>query len=87
MPEETGTVLDKEALRALIAEVLDVDVAEVTDDAHFVNELGVDSLMALEIAVRLEQEFTVKLAEEELMELTTLAATHAVIDDKLRTVS
>ncbi|MFF5428028.1 MULTISPECIES: acyl carrier protein [unclassified Streptomyces] len=84
MPEETGTTLDKEALRALIAEVLDVDVADVTDDAHFTQDLGVDSLMALEITVRLEQEFSVKLAEEELTQLTTLKETYALLDGKLR---
>lgn len=84
MSEKTGTVLDMEALRVLIAEILDVDVAEVSDDAHFVNDLGVDSLMALEITVRLEQEFGVTLAEEELLKISTLATTYALLEEKLR---
>ncbi|MDX2561383.1 acyl carrier protein [Streptomyces sp. NPDC087219] len=87
MSEQTGTDLDLEALRVLIAEILDVDVAEVSDDAHFVNDLGVDSLMALEITVRLEQEFSVTLAEEELQKISTLATTHALLEETLRAAS
>ncbi|MCX4984949.1 acyl carrier protein [Streptomyces sp. NBC_00250] len=87
MSEQTGTELDLEALRVLIAEILDVDVAEVSDDAHFVNDLGVDSLMALEITVRLEQEFSVTLAEEELQKISTLATTHALLEETLRAAS
>ncbi len=57
MPETTTTALDKEQLRELVADVLDLDVAEVTDDADFMEDLDVDSLMALEITVRLEKEY------------------------------
>ena len=85
MSDKTGTALDKERLRHLLAEILDVDVSEISDQAHFVDELGVDSLMALEITVRLEEEFPVKLAEEELMKLSTLDNTYELLDAKLRT--
>lgn len=79
--------LDKEDLRALIAEVLDTDVAEITDEAHFVEELEVDSLMALEIMVRLEKEYGLRLEETELGSITTLDATYALLDDRLGAVS
>ncbi|MFC5217800.1 acyl carrier protein [Streptomyces coerulescens] len=83
----THTDLDKERLRGLLAEILDVDVSEISDRAHFVDDLGVDSLMALEITVRLEAEFPVKLAEEELTQLATLDDTYALLDAKLRAAS
>ncbi|WP_308296140.1 phosphopantetheine-binding protein [Streptomyces sp. ISL-96] len=81
----TGSqTLDKEELRLLVADILDLDPAEVTDEAHFVDDLDVDSLMALEIAVRLEREYEVKLAEPELASVTSLQSTHALLQDKLQ---
>ena len=47
----TASVLEKEDLRVTIADVLDVDVEDVTDEANFVNDLGIDSLMAMEVLV------------------------------------
>jgi acyl carrier protein len=79
----TASVLDKEKLRDLVADVLDLDVAEVTDDAHFVEDLDVDSLMALEITVRLEKEYGVRLAENELTAITTLQGTYDLLRGKL----
>ncbi|MEV0219285.1 acyl carrier protein [Streptomyces sp. NPDC050704] len=85
MPETTtAAVLDKEQLRDLVADVLDLDVAEVTDDADFMEDLDVDSLMALEITVRLEKEYGVRLAEAELTSITSLRGTYDLLDRKLR---
>ncbi|MEU9468107.1 acyl carrier protein [Streptomyces avermitilis] len=84
MPETTTTTaLDKEQLRELVADVLDLDVAEVTDDADFMEDLDVDSLMALEITVRLEKEYGVRLAEAELTSITSLQGTYELLTSKL----
>ncbi|WP_369137429.1 acyl carrier protein [Modestobacter versicolor] len=66
-----NAVVDKEELRRTIAGTLDVDVTEVTDDAHFTDELDVDSLMALEVMVVLERTYGVKLDESRLPEMTS----------------
>jgi len=84
MADTTTPGLDKEQLRDLVADVLDLDVAEVTDDAHFTEDLDVDSLMALEITVRLEKEYGVRLAETELASITSLQGTYEVLGHKLR---
>ncbi|MFE6871580.1 acyl carrier protein [Kitasatospora sp. NPDC057692] len=84
MSDTTAPVLDKEQLRDLVAEVLDLDASEVTDEAHFTEDLDVDSLMALEITVRLENEYGVKLAETELTSITSLQGTYDLLDRKLR---
>ncbi|MGA7203039.1 MAG: acyl carrier protein [Specibacter sp.] len=68
----TITTIDREELRVLVAETLDLDVAEVTDTADFVNELDVDSLMALEVMVVLERRYSVRLDEKRLAEITSL---------------
>lgn len=83
MNEQTTPVINKEELRETIAEVLDVEVTEVTDTADFVKDLGVDSLMALELTVRLERSYGVRVQERELAEVTTLEKTYQLLIGKL----
>ncbi|MFA6321006.1 MAG: acyl carrier protein [Candidatus Omnitrophota bacterium] len=63
--------LEKE-LRALIAEILEIDEIKITSDARFVEELGMDSMMALEILAAAEKKYKIKIAEEHLIKITTL---------------
>jgi acyl carrier protein len=76
-------VLDKEDLRSTVAEVLDVDLEDVGDETLFIDELEVDSLMALEVMVVLEKKYQVKLAEEELKEITCLRRAYELLSGKL----
>ena len=77
------TAIDREELRHLVADVLDVEVEDVTDEAHFVQDLEVDSLMALEVMVVLERKYSVKLDESELKQVTSLDKAHALLLEKL----
>ncbi|MFJ6516624.1 acyl carrier protein [Streptomyces sp. NPDC091406] len=76
-------MLDKEELRAVVAQVLDVEPSEVTDDASFVDDLEVDSLMALEVVVVLEKRYGVKLPESELKRIVTLQSAYELLLGKL----
>ncbi|GAA4656362.1 hypothetical protein GCM10023347_02240 [Streptomyces chumphonensis] len=80
---ETTQALDLEDLRTTVADVLDVEEKELTDDAHFVETLGVDSLMALEVMVVLEKKYGVKLREEELKQVTSLRKAYDLLAEKL----
>jgi acyl carrier protein len=75
--------LDREELRVLLAETVDVDVAEVTDDADFVETLEVDSLMALEVIVVLERRYGVKFVEAEMRTVRTLNSAYEAVAAKL----
>lgn len=83
MSTMSHTSLDLEDLRQTVAEVLDVDEADVTDDAHFVDELGADSLLGLEVMVVLERKYGVKFAEEELKQVTCLRGAYDLVAGKL----
>ena len=67
----TASTIDKEDLRAVVADALDAPVENVTDSASFVDELGVDSLLSLEVMVSVEQSYGIKLTEDELARLVT----------------
>ncbi|MFC9482718.1 acyl carrier protein [Streptomyces fimicarius] len=75
--------LDLEQLREIIAEVLDVETADIGDDTSFTDDLEIDSLMALEVVVVLEKRYRVKLREEELKQVTCLRAAYGLIAQKL----
>lgn len=70
----------KEKLREIIAEVAEID--EVPDDTSFA-DLGIDSMMAIEIVADVEKEYGLKIEEDELPELTNLNAVYEKVKDKL----
>lgn len=78
----TTTPLSKEDLRLLIADVLDIEADDVTEDAHFVKDLGADSLLALELAVSLERRCGIKIESHEMVDVTTLNDVAALLDKK-----
>ena len=71
MGQAVSDNLEKE-IRSLIAEILEVDENKITPDARFMEELGMDSMMALEILASVEKKYKIKIAEEYLTKVTSL---------------
>ena len=69
----------KEELRALIAEIAEKD--EIPDDVSF-KDLGIDSMMGVEIVAAIERKYQVKIEDSELAEVTTLNASMALVQKK-----
>ncbi|MEV5676446.1 acyl carrier protein [Streptomyces sp. NPDC052164] len=84
MPIDAVARLDREELRTLLAETIDTEVSEVGDDTDFVQTLGVDSLMALEVVVVLERTYAIKFTEDEMRSVRTLNSAHDEVLRKLR---
>ncbi|GHI09768.1 hypothetical protein AQI88_16365 [Streptomyces cellostaticus] len=74
-----STVVDLEQLRATIADVLELSLDELTDDARFVEDLGVDSLIGLELQITLEVQYGVRLTEADLRRATSLHSAHRLL--------
>lgn len=68
-----------EELREIVAEVLEIETEELTDDGAFVEEYGADSLRAIEILVRLEKRFKVEIPQSELPNMANLNAVYDVV--------
>ncbi|WP_062214283.1 acyl carrier protein [Streptomyces sp. NBRC 109706] len=83
--DSTGSpaALDLEDLRTTIAGVLDLDTEELTDDAVFSEDLGIDSLMALEVVVALEKKYQLRFVEAELRQVTSLRQAYETVRGKL----
>ena len=70
----------KETLRAIIAEVSEVD--EIPDATPF-KDLGIDSMMAIEIVADVERAYKIKIPEAELEQVTDLDSVVRLVQAKL----
>ena len=59
-------------LASIVEEVAGVDASEVTSEKSFVDDLDIDSLSMVEIAVQAEDKFGVKIPDDELANLKTV---------------
>ena len=66
-------------VKAVVAEKLNVGEDQVTEDAKFVEDLGADSLDQVELIMALEDEFELKIPEEEAEKLTTVGSAVAYV--------
>ncbi|MDP9092683.1 MAG: acyl carrier protein [Actinomycetota bacterium] len=59
-------------LASILNEVADVEADDVTDDKSFTDDLDVDSLSMVEVAMAAEEKFGVKIPDDELPKLKTV---------------
>jgi len=64
------SVADK--IKKVVAEKLSVDAAEVVPEAHFVDDLGADSLDLVELIMSMEEEFDIEISDEDAENLATV---------------
>lgn len=64
--------MEFEKLKEIIADVLNVNADEITEDTTFVDDLGADSLDIFQIIMGLEEEFDIEIANEEAEKIVTV---------------
>ena len=75
--------MDFEKVRALVAETLNCDLDKVTMEASMADDLGADSLAAVELSMALEEEFDVTIADEDLPNLKTVGDLYNYMNDHI----
>jgi acyl carrier protein len=70
----------KEELRALVAEIAEKD--EIPDGATF-KELGIDSMMGVEIVAAIERRYQIKIEDDEVAGFKDLDGAYALVVKKL----
>ena len=64
--------MEFEKIKAIIAEVLNVDENEITMETTFTDDLGADSLDVFQIIMGIEEEFDIEIDNEEAEKITTV---------------
>ena len=72
----------EDEIRAIVAEVAEIDEAEVRPE-RALEDAGVDSLLAVEIAVHVEERYGVQFDEAELSEARTFGQLVALARERL----
>ena len=75
--------LEKE-LQRVIADVIEIEPEEVSPDARFVEDLGMDSIKAAELVVAIEQKYKIHIDDDAIPKITTLRKT---LDEAKRVIS
>jgi acyl carrier protein len=70
----------KDELRRIITEVTEVE--DIPEDTPFA-DLGIDSMMAIEIVADVEKEYEITIGEDELNQLVNLKAVYDKVREKL----
>ena len=70
----------RDKLREIISEVSEVD--DIPDDKPF-EDLGIDSMMAIEIVAEVERTYKLSIPEEELQTMTNFTAVYELVRTKL----
>ena len=59
-------------VKDVVSNVLSLDIAEVTDEANFVFDLGADSLQSVELVAGFEEEFDIEMDQDKALEIQNI---------------
>lgn len=73
----------KQTIKQALAEIFEVDPSDLRDETRFREDLGAESLMAIEVLVEVERKFDVAIKQEFLPRMATLAGVYEVVSEVL----
>lgn len=62
----------KNKIIEIVAEILDLEASEISEDEKIIDDLGADSIAVMEIVMELEEDFDVEVPTEDILELLTV---------------
>ena len=75
-----SATLDK--VKEVVMDKLGVEESQITETAHFMDDLGADSLDTVELIMQLEEEFGIEIPDDDAEKITTVGAAVEYIDKK-----
>ncbi|MFZ5971929.1 MAG: acyl carrier protein [Bacteroidota bacterium] len=74
----------KKRISAILIEKLGIPESEITPDASFVKDLGIDSLDYAELVMEFEQAFDIKIPDDDAEKMQTIGQAVEYIEGKLK---
>lgn len=70
-------------VKTAVAEQLDINVEDISNDASFMNDLGADSLDLVELVMSFENDFDITIPDDDSSEITTVQKAIDYVKSKL----
>tara|TARA_B100001750_G_C15306848_1_gene495152 strand:- start:136 stop:369 length:234 start_codon:yes stop_codon:yes gene_type:complete len=67
-------------IKEIIMDKLGVDENKVTNDSHFIEDLGADSLDTVELIMQFEEDFGIEIPDEDAEKIVTINQAHEYIN-------
>ena len=77
------TIALGQEIKQIIANTASIDIADIDEKTSFVDDLGLDSLTLLEIAINVDYEYNLELSEEEMGQIGTLSGAVKLVQKRL----
>jgi acyl carrier protein len=74
----------KKKVKARISEIAEVPLKDLKDDARFAEDLGVDSMMALEIVASIEKQFKIVIPEDMIPKIRTFQNVYEILEELIK---
>lgn len=73
----------KKEVKKLVSEISEIPQAEIRDNAKFAEDLGLDSMMALEIVASIEKKYKIVILEEKIPTIRSLNDIYRVVEESI----
>jgi len=73
----------KKEIKKAVAAIIEVPETKLADNVKFIEDLGIDSMMALEIVASIEKKYKVIIPEEEIPKMRCLQDIYNALETKL----
>ena len=75
---------EKKEIKRMISDITEIPVDELKEEADFIDDLGVDSMMALEIVAAIEKKYKIVVPEEEIPNIRSLKNIYEILKKKMK---
>ena len=73
----------KKEVKKIVSEIAEIEEEQLKGNAQFAEDLGIDSMMALEIVAKLEKKYRVVIPEEEIPKIRSLDNVYELLQSLL----
>ena len=70
-------------MKELISGISGLDIKEIKSEASFEQDLNIDSIKAIEITVAIEKKYKIRIKDEQVAQITTVAKAMEVVKEAL----
>lgn len=74
----------KKEVKTKVSEITEIPEERLKEDARFVEDLGVDSMMALEIVASIEKKYKIAIREEDIPKISNLKGIYELLEKAMK---